>query len=72
MQPVFFGETLVGTKLPNLTYMLVFDDMDARKANWAKFLADPAWKKLRSDPAYKDTVSNITNIFLRPAPFSQI
>ncbi len=24
---LFFGETLVGTKLPNLTYMLVFDDM---------------------------------------------
>ena len=72
MQPVFFGETLAGAKMPNLTYMLVFDDMDASKANWAKFIADPAWKKLSRDPAYKDTVSHITNTFLRPAAYSQV
>jgi hypothetical protein len=25
LQPVFFGETLIGTKMPNLTYLLVFE-----------------------------------------------
>lgn len=72
MDPVFFGEALIGTFLPNLTYMLVFDDADAQKQAWARFSADPAWKKLRSDPAYKDTVSRITNIILRPTAYSQI
>jgi hypothetical protein len=30
MAPVFFGETLVGRNLPNLTYMLSFESMAAR------------------------------------------
>jgi len=72
MNPVFFGETLVGTRVPNLTYMLAFDDEAAQKAAWAKFIAHPEWKKMSSDPQYKDTVSNITNILLRPTPYSQI
>ena len=70
--PVFFGQSLVGDKLPNLTYMVGFEDMEANEAAWAAFRADPGWLKLRADPYYKDTVSNITNIFLRPAPCSQI
>jgi hypothetical protein len=72
MPPVFFGETLVGEKVPNLTYMLGFDDMDAKKAGWDAFLASEEWAKLKNDPQYKDTVSNITNIVLRPAACSQI
>jgi hypothetical protein len=72
LQPVFFGETLIGPKMPNLTYMLVFDDLADRDAKWKVFSGDPEWKKLRSDPQYKDTVSNITDIILRPTPYSQI
>ena len=72
LPPVFFGEALLGTRLPNLTYMLGFDDLEAKEAGWAKFLADPAWTKLKNDPQYKDTVSNVTNIMLRPAACSQI
>ena len=72
MRPVFFGETLVGAKMPNLTYMLVFDDKAAQDAAWKAFGGHPEWKKLRSDPKYKDTVSNITNIMLAPAGCSQI
>ncbi len=72
MNPVFFGQTLAGTKMPNLTYMLGFDDMDAQKAAWDKFGKDPEWAKLNTDPQYKDTVSNITNILLKPAGCSQI
>ena len=72
MPPVFFGQTLFGSKMPNLTYMLGFDDDETRKAAWAKFLADPEWKKLSGDPQYKDTVSNITNLVLKPAAYSQI
>jgi hypothetical protein len=72
LQPVFFGETLIGPKLPNLTYMLVFENMIERDKRWRTFGQNPEWRKLRSDPAYKDTVSNITDIFLRPTRYSQI
>ena len=72
LQPVFFGETLIGPLMPNLTYMLAFENMADRDKKWKVFGGDPAWKKLRSDPAYKDTVSNITDIILRPASYSQI
>lgn len=72
MTPVFFGESIVGTKIPNLTYMLGFDSPEAGEEAWAKFREDPKWKALSGDEQYKDTVSNITNIFVRPTPGSQI
>jgi hypothetical protein len=74
LSPVFFGETLIGSRLPNLTYMLVFEDMAQREKNWATFRADPEWEKLKAEPGYGDgeIVSNTSNLFLRPAPYSQI
>jgi len=72
LQPVFFGETVIGPQLPNLTYMLVFESMAERDKRWKVFGGDPDWKKIRANPAYKDTVSNITDIILRPASYSQI
>ena len=72
LQPVFFGETLIGPQMPNLTYMLAFKNMADRDKKWGIFSGDPDWKKLRANTAYKDTVSNITDIILRPAPYSQI
>ncbi len=72
LQPVFFGETLAGPMMPNLTYMLVFDSMEERDKNWKTFVDHPDWKKLAADPQYADTVSNISDIILSPAPFSQV
>ncbi len=72
LQPVFFGETLVGPRMPNLTYMVVFPDWAARDKAWDTFRNDPDWKKLSSDPYYADTVSNITDLILRPTAYSQV
>ncbi|HEU5069866.1 MAG TPA: NIPSNAP family protein [Verrucomicrobiae bacterium] len=74
LAPVFFGETLTGPKLPNLTYLIVFDDMAAHDQCWGTFGRDPAWKKLSTTPGYTDAeiVCNISNIFLRPLACSQI
>ena|SRR5438874_683376 len=74
LQPVFFGETLVGSQLPNLTYMLVYENMAAHDKQWSAFSSDPEWKKLSTTPGYTDPeiVSNITNVYLRPATYSQI
>lgn len=73
LHPVFFSETLVGPRMPSLTYMLRFADQAELTANWAKFSADPDWKKLSTDARYAEPiVSNITNLILRPAAYSQI
>lgn len=64
--PVFYGETMAGNLMPCLTYMLAFNNMDERDKCWAAFGNDPGWKKLAADPQYKDTVSNITDVFLSP------
>ena len=72
LRPVFFGETLFGQLMPNLTYMLAFKDMADRDRNWETFRADERWAVLRKLEEYKDTVSNITDFILRPARCSQI
>lgn len=72
MNPVFFGQALIGSKLPNLTYMLGFDSPEAQKEAWEAFTNDPQWVVLREKPEYAQTVCNITNILLSPSPASQI
>lgn len=74
MLPVFFGQTIVGAHMPNLTYMLAYDDLAARDKTWRAFSADPDWQKLRATPGLSDAeiVNNITNAILRPLPFSPI
>ena len=72
LQPVFFGETIIGSQMPNLTYMVTAPSMEEHQQNWKEFGGHPDWKSLSSLPEYKDTVSNITSIFLVPTEFSQI
>jgi hypothetical protein len=71
---VFFADTLVGPRTPNLTYMLSFADIDELNAGWARFSADPEWKKLSALPrySYEAIVSNISNLVLSPLSASQI
>ena len=70
--PVFFGETLIGDRMPNLVYMVTFKDMAERDAAWARFRVDPDWEKMSAIEKYKDTVSNISDTILRPAGSSQV
>jgi hypothetical protein len=74
LRPVFFGNTLIGSHMPCLTYMLTFDNLEQRQKNWEVFVSDPEWKKLSTTPGYTDPeiITNISNIFLSPAPYSQI
>ena len=71
---VFYGDALIGPRLPHLTYMLSFPDLAARDAKWEAFRDNPDWKKLSADPryAFEPIVSNITNLILTPTSFSQI
>jgi hypothetical protein len=74
LTPVFFGDTLIGTRMPSLTYMLTFADTAELTAHWAAFSADAAWKELSHRPGNTDAeiVSNISNLYLSPLACSQI
>jgi hypothetical protein len=71
---VFYGDTLVGARLPNLTYMLSFTDMAELNADWDAFRNAPAWKKLSGSEryAFESIVGNVSNLVLNPAAYSQI
>ena len=71
---VFYGDTVIGAHLPNLTYLLAFNDQADLDACWTRFRNDPAWAKLSHDPrySYEEIVSNITNLILTPLACSQI
>jgi hypothetical protein len=71
---VFFGDALIGQRLPQLTYMLSFPEMAEMDAKWDAFRNDPQWKKLSGDPrySYESIVSTISNLILTPASFSQV
>lgn len=73
-QPVFYGNTLIGTRMPNLTYMLAFDSLDNRNRLWSAFGSSSAWKQLSGSEryAFEPIVTNVTNVILSPAPYSQI
>jgi hypothetical protein len=74
LTPVLFGQTIAGSNMPNLTYMLVFPDDAARTAAWKRFGGDDDWKKLKAVPEYadKEIVSRITNKVLVPESYSEI
>lgn len=72
--PLFFGDTLIGPRMPNLTYMLSFADMEELDKCWHAFSSDPAWKKLSASPrfGFEPIVSKVSNQVLAPLAASQI
>lgn len=74
LNPVFFGETIFGANMPNLTYMLWYDSLAAREANWKKFITHPEWDKLKATPGLSDgeVVSNISNSMLTATAYSPL
>lgn len=72
LSPVFFAQTVVGSQMPNLIYMVSGENMDEHKLHWKGFGPNPLWKKLAADPQYKDNVSSIISVFLKRTPASQI
>ena len=72
IKTVFMSTTLYGAFMPSLVFMLYFESEEQKNDAWAKFVNHPEWKKLAADPAYADSVTEVINIFLKPAPGSQI
>lgn len=72
IMPVFMGQALVGDKMPNLTYMTVYDNHTTRDAAWKKFVAHPDWKVLSKEKKYEKTVSNIHKSDWTPKSYSEL
>ena len=76
LHPVFFGQTLIGGRLPNLTYMLGFENAEARDKGWSAFGADPngsSCASLRATPTPRPfPTSTMSCCAPRPARRSEI
>jgi NIPSNAP len=72
LSPVFFAQTLVGTQMPNMVYMVSGESMEEHKKHWGAFGSSEVWKRLSSDSQYKDNVSRISNVFLKRMSASQL
>ena len=71
---VFFGDALIGPRLPRLTYMLSFSELKEMDDLWSAFRNDPQWKKLTASKEFnfEPIVSDVTNLILSPTEYSQI
>ena len=65
LDPVLFGNMVIGPYMPSLVYLLAFENMEARAEAWGKFVNHPEWDTMRVRPEYANSVSNIRKIFLQ-------
>ena len=74
INPVFFGATVFGPRMPNLVYMVSFPAIEARTEAWSRFGQDPDWKKMSTGPGNtnRELVSSISNQIMVPLPASQV
>ena len=75
IHPILYSSTLVGQNMPNLTYLIPFDNLAHRESAWNAFAADPEWVRVRKESIEKSgQISIIQNISLWKAtdysPFS--
>jgi len=70
--PIFIGQAVLGQYTPNLTYLTMYKNEEARKAGWKKFMSHPDWKTLSGVKKYKGTVSKIHKYVLAPKAYSQM
>jgi hypothetical protein len=69
-QPIFFGEVLSGSVMPNLMYLTTYSDMKSHDEHWDTFRSHPDWKKLSALEEYKHTVSTSVKILCHPTDYS--
>ena len=74
VHPIFYTSCVIGPNMPNLTYMIPFEDLASREKAWNAFLADPEWLKVRQesiDQHGQVTENNLISLY-RAAPYSPI
>lgn len=69
---VFFGENISGDQMPCLTYLLAFKDKVHHTEAWSKFGPHPEWQRITKLEEYTNSMNDITRVFLKPLPYSQL
>ena len=74
VHPLFYSQTAIGPNMPNLTYLIPFDDLAAREKAWNAFSADEEWVKVRKESIDKDgQIANVIQVSLfKAAPYSPV
>jgi|HigsolmetaAR201D_1030396.scaffolds.fasta_scaffold32747_1 NIPSNAP. len=49
IHPILYTQTLMGSDMPNLTYLIPFENLAAREKAWDAFASDPEWIKVRQE-----------------------
>ena len=72
--PILYSETVLGTQMPNLTYLTPFDSLAAREKAWDAFAADPEWVRVRKESIDRHgQISSVMQItLLKATPYSPI
>lgn len=74
IHPLFYAWTVFGANLPNLAYLIPFDDLAARERAWSAFAADPEWIKVRNESVSKhgQIVTVSQSALFKAAPYSPV
>jgi len=74
VNPILYTSTLIGTNMPNLCYLIPFENLAAREKAWEAFAADPEWIKVRKESIEKHgQMSSIIQISLfKATPYSPV
>lgn len=74
VHPILYTSTVIGPNMPNLTYLIPFDNLAAREKAWDAFGADPEWIKVRKESIEKyGQISSVIQISLfRAAAYSPV
>lgn len=72
IMPIFIGQAVVGPQTPNLTYLTLYPNEQARLDAWKAFRVNADWQVLKVVPKYQGTVSKIDKYVLVPTVFSQM
>lgn len=71
-EPVFFGQVISGSAMPNLMYLTSYSNMQSNMDHWAAFREHPDWKRLSGMEEYKNTVSHIDKWMCHPTDYSDM
>lgn len=71
IHPLFYASTVFGSDLPNLVYLIPFEDLAAREKAWSVFAVDPEWIKVRNESAARhgQIVTVVQSALFKAAPY---
>lgn len=74
IHPLIFAETIVGSRMPSITYITHYADMDARGKAWRTFSSNDDWNRIKKNPKWTnaEVVSTVSNTHMAGLSFSPL